>query len=79
MTRFSLFLGNNNIFAITNQKLYSARFDLKDDEQEKKYAVYEEFWIDDENHKYTLHVSSYTGDAGIVKNMQYASFFVSMF
>uniref|UniRef100_A0A482ZBE6 U22-Saltitoxin-Pre1a_1 n=1 Tax=Phidippus regius TaxID=1905328 RepID=A0A482ZBE6_9ARAC len=57
-------LGNDNIFALTNQKLYSARFDLKDVEQNKRYALYDKFWIDDETHKYTLHISDYSGDAG---------------
>ncbi|GIX68242.1 hypothetical protein CEXT_170511 [Caerostris extrusa] len=31
---------------------------------EKRYALYETFWIDDESHKYTLHIQEYSGDAG---------------
>ena len=63
---FYLFLGNDKIYALTNQKPYSVRFDLKDVEQEKRYAVYDNFWIDDEDRKYTLHISLYSGDAGTV-------------
>ncbi|PRD30838.1 UNVERIFIED_CONTAM: Techylectin-5A [Trichonephila clavipes] len=57
-------LGNDNIFALTNQRLYSIRFDLKAMDGEKRYALYDTFWIDDENHKYTLHIQDYRGDAG---------------
>ncbi|GFR31518.1 techylectin-5A [Trichonephila clavata] len=57
-------LGNDNIFALTNQRLYSIRFDLKAMEGEKRYALYDTFWTDDENHKYTLHIQDYSGDAG---------------
>ncbi|KFM63833.1 Techylectin-5A, partial [Stegodyphus mimosarum] len=57
-------LGNDNIFALTNQRLYSVRFDLKDVEGSKRYALYDTFWIDDEDHKYTLHIADYSGDAG---------------
>ena len=63
------FLGNDNIFGLTNQKVYSARFDLKDVEQNKRYALYDTFWIDDEIHKYTLHLSDFSGDAGIVYHL----------
>ncbi|KAG8178278.1 hypothetical protein JTE90_001314 [Oedothorax gibbosus] len=57
-------LGNDNIFALTNQRLYSIRFDLKAVSGEKRYALYDAFWIDDENNKYTLHIQDYSGDAG---------------
>ncbi|GFY56561.1 techylectin-5A [Trichonephila inaurata madagascariensis] len=57
-------LGNDNIFALTSQHLYSIRFDLKAMNGEKRYALYDTFWIDDENHKYTLHIQDYSGDAG---------------
>uniref|UniRef100_A0A4Q8K9D6 U25-Nephitoxin-Nsp1a_1 n=1 Tax=Nephila sp. SGP-2016 TaxID=1905176 RepID=A0A4Q8K9D6_9ARAC len=63
-------LGNDNIFALTNQKLYSIRFDLKDVEGNKRYAQYDTFWIDDEEHKYTSHIKGYIGDAGIVMLMK---------
>ncbi|GBN35406.1 hypothetical protein AVEN_195946-1, partial [Araneus ventricosus] len=55
---------NDNIFALTNQRLYSIRFDLKAVDGEKRHALYDTFWIDDENNKYTLHIKDYSGDAG---------------
>ncbi|GFU33791.1 fibrinogen C-terminal domain-containing protein, partial [Nephila pilipes] len=55
---------NDNIFAITNQRLYSIRFDLKAVDSVKRYALYDTFWIDDENNYYTIHIKDYTGDAG---------------
>ncbi|XP_022238360.1 techylectin-5A-like isoform X2 [Limulus polyphemus] len=57
-------LGNDWIFAITNQGNYSIRFDLKDKENNTRYAIYQNFWIDNESHLYRLHVNSYSGDAG---------------
>ncbi|KAF8773448.1 Techylectin-5A like protein [Argiope bruennichi] len=56
--------GNDNIFALTSQRLYSIRFDLKAVDGETSYALYDTFWIDDEDHKYTLHIKDYTGNAG---------------
>ncbi|GBN32981.1 Techylectin-5A [Araneus ventricosus] len=60
-------LGNDNIFALTNQRIYSIRFDLKDIDGEKRYALYDIFWIDGEKHKYTLFIQDYSGDAGSSK------------
>ncbi|XP_035225405.1 techylectin-5A-like [Stegodyphus dumicola] len=57
-------LGNDNIYSLTNQKLYSVRIDLQDVEGNKRYAFYDKFWIEDEDRKYTLHIDSYCGDAG---------------
>ncbi|XP_055949972.1 techylectin-like protein isoform X1 [Argiope bruennichi] len=57
-------LGNDNIFTLTNQRLYSIRFDLKAVDGERRHALYDKFWIDDEDHKYTLHIKDYSGDAG---------------
>ncbi|GBN03008.1 Techylectin-5A [Araneus ventricosus] len=57
-------LGNDNIFALTNQRAYSARFDLESIKGEKRYALYDSFWIEDEYRKYTLHIQDYSGDAG---------------
>ncbi|XP_035221439.1 techylectin-like protein [Stegodyphus dumicola] len=57
-------LGNDNIFALSSQKIYSLRIDLTDVEGNTSYALYDEFWIDDEAHNYTLHVNGYSGDAG---------------
>ncbi|KAF8773142.1 Techylectin-5A like protein [Argiope bruennichi] len=57
-------LGNDNIYALTNQRLYSIRFYLKAVDGEKRYALYDLFWIEDESNKYRLHIDSYRGDAG---------------
>ncbi|XP_055950612.1 techylectin-like protein [Argiope bruennichi] len=57
-------LGNDFIFALSNQRPYSIRFDLKAVDGEKRYALYDSFWIDDEEHKYILHITDYSGDAG---------------
>ncbi|GFT67125.1 techylectin-5A [Nephila pilipes] len=57
-------LGNDNIFVLTNQRLYSVRFDLWSVDGRKVHALYDTFWIDDEDHKYALHINGYSGDAG---------------
>ncbi|CAL1287174.1 unnamed protein product, partial [Larinioides sclopetarius] len=55
--------GNDNIFALTNQRLSSIRFDLQATDGERRYAHYDSFWIDDENNNYTFHIKDYIGDA----------------
>ncbi|KFM82351.1 Techylectin-5A, partial [Stegodyphus mimosarum] len=57
-------IGNDVIHAFSNQKLYSVRFDLTDYNGTKAHAVYNKFWIDDEDHSYRLHISGYHGNAG---------------
>ncbi|GIX88382.1 techylectin-5A [Caerostris extrusa] len=57
-------LGNDNIYALSNQRLYSIRFDLKAMDGEKRYSLYDAFWIGDENNQYILHIQDYSGDAG---------------
>ncbi|KFM82353.1 Techylectin-5A, partial [Stegodyphus mimosarum] len=56
--------GNDNIYAFTNQKLYSVRFELMDYNGIKAYAVYDKFWIQEEDLSYRLHISGYYGNAG---------------
>ncbi|XP_035208259.1 techylectin-5A-like isoform X2 [Stegodyphus dumicola] len=56
-------LGNDVIYAFSNQKLYSVRFDLTDYSGTKAHAVYNKFWIDDEDRSYRLHISGYHGNA----------------
>ncbi|GBM78460.1 Techylectin-5A [Araneus ventricosus] len=62
-------LGNENIYALTNQGEYEVRFDLVDDKEERRYAVYDSFRIDDENSSYSLHIRNYSGDAGKVAEL----------
>lgn len=57
-------LGNERVFSLTNQGNYSLWIDLKDKEGNKRYATYREFWIENENQQYRLHLSGYKGDAG---------------
>ncbi|XP_023224331.1 techylectin-5A-like [Centruroides sculpturatus] len=57
-------LGNDKLFALTNQANYSLRIDMKDLEGNKRYAFYKEFWIENERQQYKLHVSGFEGDAG---------------
>ncbi|XP_067131676.1 techylectin-5A-like [Centruroides vittatus] len=57
-------LGNERIFSLTNQGNYTLRIDMKDDENNKAYALYREFWIENERQQYKIHVSDYSGDAG---------------
>uniref|UniRef100_A0A1E1WVN0 Putative lectin n=1 Tax=Tityus obscurus TaxID=1221240 RepID=A0A1E1WVN0_TITOB len=57
-------LGNDKIFSMTNQGNYSLRIDMKDKEGNKRYALYDNFWIENERQQYKLHVSGFTGDAG---------------
>lgn len=53
---------------MTNQRQYSVYFALADKQQNKAFARYDNFWIDDEFNNYTLHISDYSGTAG--KNQQ---------
>lgn len=57
-------LGNEKIYALTNQGNYSLRIDMEDKEGNKRYAVYKQFWIENEKQKYKLHVSGFDGNAG---------------
>ncbi|GFS95574.1 techylectin-5A [Nephila pilipes] len=62
-------LGNDNIYALSNQKVYEVRFDLQDAKGDHRYALYKSFWIDDEHASYALHINDYSGNAG--DSMQY--------
>ncbi|KAF8787959.1 Techylectin-5A like protein [Argiope bruennichi] len=63
-------LGNEYIYALTNQGEYEVRFDLVDDKGEHRYAVYDNFRIDDENSSYALHIRNYSGDAGKIEDLE---------
>ncbi|CAL1294474.1 unnamed protein product [Larinioides sclopetarius] len=56
-------LGNENICLISNQSQYEIRFDLTDAAGDRRYAVYQTFWLD-VSKNYTLHIGNYSGDAG---------------
>lgn len=61
------FEGNDNIFAVTNQRSNIAKITLSDWEGNSTYATFDEFWIEDESRLYTMHVSGYRGTAGKLK------------
>ncbi|XP_071043067.1 techylectin-5A, partial [Parasteatoda tepidariorum] len=56
-------IGNDVIHVLTNQRKYAVRFDLGTD-RETAYAHYNSFWIDNEEYKYKLHISGFSGTAG---------------
>ncbi|CAL1270640.1 unnamed protein product [Larinioides sclopetarius] len=57
-------LGNDYIHALTNQAENEIRFDLQDANGERGFAKYSEFWIDNEDSSYALHIRNYTGNVG---------------
>ncbi|GFT64000.1 techylectin-5A, partial [Nephila pilipes] len=57
------FIGFDNMFALSNQRLYSIRYEAKAVDGEKRYALYDSFWIDDENNSYKMHKKGYSGNA----------------
>uniref|UniRef100_A0A4V2H8R3 U3-Liphistoxin-Lth1b_1 n=1 Tax=Liphistius thaleban TaxID=1905330 RepID=A0A4V2H8R3_9ARAC len=57
-------IGNDNLFSLTNQRAYELRINLTDWEKNATFATYDAFWIDDEDHSYMLHVKGYRGTAG---------------
>ncbi|XP_011490239.1 ryncolin-1-like [Oryzias latipes] len=54
-------LGNNHIHELTAQGEYSLRIDLEDWNIQHKYALYQSFRVEDEEHQYRLHVSGFSG------------------
>ena len=60
------YLGNDNIHTFTsgNKLGYELRIELEDFIGIKKYAKYKSFKIADENNKYRLSISGYSGTAG---------------
>ncbi|CAH1781467.1 unnamed protein product [Owenia fusiformis] len=57
-------IGMENIFSVLQNKKYKARFDLISWEDEKRYAEYQTFDINDEQDKYRLNIGGYSGTAG---------------
>ncbi|XP_062604960.1 ficolin-1-like [Saccostrea cucullata] len=57
-------LGNDAIHALTKDKDQELRVDLQSFNEEQAYAVYSTFYIGDEDSKYRLTVSGYSGTAG---------------
>ncbi|CAL1530632.1 unnamed protein product [Lymnaea stagnalis] len=56
-------LGNDNIFLLTNQDRYQLRIDLWDFSGNRVFAIYSSFKIDGERDGYKLHISGFSGSA----------------
>ncbi|XP_023214819.1 techylectin-5A-like [Centruroides sculpturatus] len=56
--------GNDRIFSLTNQGNYSLRIDIKDIDGKRRYAIYREFWIENEDQYYRIHLSGFEGHGG---------------
>ncbi|XP_076101238.1 microfibril-associated glycoprotein 4-like [Mytilus galloprovincialis] len=57
-------LGNEHLHQLTSQGKYKLRIDMKDFENNRKYALYEKFSFGSERSCYVLSISGYSGDAG---------------
>ncbi|GBN92542.1 Techylectin-5A [Araneus ventricosus] len=57
-------LGNDNIYSITNQGQYAVRMDMKHENGTSAFSRYENFWIESEESKYTLRLSECSGPGG---------------
>ncbi|XP_013791518.1 techylectin-5B-like [Limulus polyphemus] len=57
-------IGNELIFALTNEEDMTLRFDLEAFDGEKKYARYTSFLVNSERELYKITVGSYQGTAG---------------
>ncbi|XP_051909612.1 angiopoietin-related protein 7 [Hippocampus zosterae] len=56
-------LGNDHIHKLSGQGDYSLRIDLEDWSNKHKHALYQHFSVEDEEHRYRLHVSGFSGSA----------------
>ncbi|XP_044006364.1 angiopoietin-4 [Aphidius gifuensis] len=57
-------LGNENIYMLTNNDDYSLRVELEDFEGNKRYAQYSHFKVYSEGEYYKLEIDGYEGNAG---------------
>ncbi|KAH8354932.1 hypothetical protein KR093_002152, partial [Drosophila rubida] len=57
-------LGNENIYMLTNNEEYALRVELEDFEGNKRYAQYSHFKIHSEADYYKLEIDGYEGNAG---------------
>ncbi|EDW74482.2 uncharacterized protein Dwil_GK21941 [Drosophila willistoni] len=57
-------LGNENIYMLTNNEEYALRVELEDFEGNKRYAQYSHFKIHSESDYYKLEIDGYEGNAG---------------
>jgi len=57
-------LGNDHLYLLTNQDYVTLRIDLEDFENNKRYAIYKTFRIENVKNKFRLSIGDYSGDAG---------------
>ncbi|KAM8976217.1 fibrinogen-like protein 1 [Pelodytes ibericus] len=57
-------LGNNHIYDLLNNREMSLQIDLVDWERHRRYAIYENFKMENEEDNYRLWVGYYSGNAG---------------
>ena len=57
-------LGNNKLVQLLGQRHNELRVDLEAFNDEKRYAKYSSFSMEDESRSYTIHLSGYSGTAG---------------
>ncbi|XP_037079124.1 uncharacterized protein LOC119100116 [Pollicipes pollicipes] len=60
----AFWLGNENIFMLTNTEDYQLRIELEDFDNEKRYAQYNTFKMHGEDDNYKLEIGGYEGNAG---------------
>ncbi|XP_077443069.1 fibrinogen-like protein 1 [Stigmatopora argus] len=61
--RTEFWLGNDHIHQLSGRGGYSLRIDLEDWSGRHKHALYQHFSVEDEEHRYRLHVSGFAGSA----------------
>ncbi|XP_076066327.1 techylectin-5A-like [Oratosquilla oratoria] len=57
-------LGNDILHSLTSNRRYALRVDMEDWEGSRRWAEYENFFVDSRESLYTLTVTGYKGDAG---------------
>jgi len=70
----SFWMGNENIHLLTQtgSQPYKLRVEMLSTGNQWRSAEYSSFSLDDNTHKYTLHVNGYSGDAG--DSLQYTGY-----
>ncbi|XP_057684758.1 angiopoietin-2b [Corythoichthys intestinalis] len=65
-------LGNDIIHKLTRSGEYSLHVQLKDRDGQEAYSHYKHFYIDGEDHNYSLHVEGFSGTAGRTNSMAHS-------
>ncbi|TRZ00744.1 hypothetical protein DNTS_007583 [Danionella cerebrum] len=65
-------LGNDVIHLLTKSKDYSLQVQLKDADGHQAYSLYDHFYIDGEDKKYSLNARGYSGTAGRTSSLTHS-------